>query len=106
MDVFTSDIGFSRNPKFGCQGSCTPFLGMGPGGHGNAKISGVLTKIGKFDIVLMYDISIARLIPIIKLTLVYYAKRERKMQVYYIIVFCKIVNMYCKNMFCIYRIPY
>ena len=70
------------------------------------KISGILTKIGKFDIVLMYDVSIARLIPIIKLTLVYYEKRERKKQVYYILVFCEIVNMYCKNMFCIYRIPY
>ena len=32
--------------------------------HGIGKISGVLTKIGKFDIALMYDISIARLIPI------------------------------------------
>ena len=39
------------------------FLGMRPG-----KISGFLTKIGKFDIVRMYDVSIARLIPIIKLT--------------------------------------
>ena len=27
-----------------------------------------MTKIGKFDIVLIYDVSIARLIPIIKLT--------------------------------------
>ena len=45
------------------------------------KISGVLTKIGKFDIILMYDVSTARLIPIIKLTLVYYEKRERKKQV-------------------------
>ena len=35
--------------------------------HGIGKISGILTKIGKFDIVLMYDISIARFIPIIKL---------------------------------------
>ena len=42
--------------------------------HGIGKISGVLTKIGKFDIVFMYDVSIARLIPIIKLTLVYYEK--------------------------------
>ena len=33
------------------------------------KISGVLTKIGKFDSVLMYDISIARLITIVILTL-------------------------------------
>ena len=38
------------------------------GAHGIGKISGILTKIGKFDIVLMYDVSIARLIPIIKLT--------------------------------------
>ena len=44
-----------------------PFLGTGSGAHGIGKISSVLTKIGKFDIVLMYDVSIARLIPIIKL---------------------------------------
>ena len=56
----------------------TPLFGNGAGAHGIGKISGVLTKIGKFDIVLMYDVSIARLIPIIKLTLVYYEKRERK----------------------------
>ena len=62
------------------QGSHTPF-GNGAGAHGIGEISGVLTKIGKFDIVLMYDIPIARLIPIIKLNLVYYEKRERKKQV-------------------------
>ena len=62
------------------QGSHTPF-GNGAGAHGIGEISGVLTKIGKFDIILMYDIPIARLIPIIKLTLVYYEKRERKKQV-------------------------
>ena len=65
-----------------------PFLGIG-------KIS-VLTKIGKFDIVLMYDVSIARLIPIIKLTLVYYEERERKKQVllYSIILWnCKYVTI-------------
>ena len=45
------------------------------------KKGSILTKIGKFDIVFMYDFSIARLIPIIKLTLVYYEKRERKKQV-------------------------
>ena len=44
------------------------------------KISGILTKTGKFDIV-MYDVSISRLIPIVKLTLMYYEKRERKKQV-------------------------
>ena len=46
----------------------TPLFGNGAGAHGIGIISGVLTKIGKFDIVLMYDASIARLIPIIKLT--------------------------------------
>ena len=61
------------------QGSHTPFWEWGRA-HGIGKISGILTKIGKFDIVLMYDVSIARLIPIIKLTLVYYEKRERKKQ--------------------------
>ena len=63
-----------------CQGSHTPFRKWGLG-HGIGKISGVLTKIGKFDIVLLYDVSIARLIPIIKLTLVSYEKREIKRQV-------------------------
>ena len=61
--------------------SLTPLFGNGAEAHGIGKISGVLTKIGKFDIVLMYDVSIARLIPIIILTLVYYEKRERKKQV-------------------------
>ena len=59
-----------------------PFFGNGAGAHGIGEISGVLNKIGKLDIVLMYDVSIARLIPIIKLTLVYYEKRERKKQVF------------------------
>ena len=59
----------------------TPLLGNGAGAHVVGKISGVLTEIGKFDIILMYDVSIARLIPIIELTLVYYEKRERKKQV-------------------------
>ena len=35
---------------------------------GIGKISGILTKIAKFDISLMYDVSIARLILIIRLT--------------------------------------
>ena len=60
----------------------TPLFGNGARAHGIGKISGVLTKIGKMDIVLMYDIYIARLIQIIKLTLVYYEKRERKKQVF------------------------
>ena len=59
----------------------TSLFGNGAGAHGIGKISGVLTKIGKFDIVLMYNISIARLVPIIKLILVSYQKRERKKQV-------------------------
>ena len=46
----------------------TPLFGNGAGAHGIGKIRGVFTKIGKFDFVLMYDVSIARLIPIIKLT--------------------------------------
>ena len=56
----------------------TPLFGNGAGANGIGKISGVLTKIGKFDIVLMYDVSIAILIPII---LLYYEKRERRKQV-------------------------
>ena len=74
----------------------TPLFGNGAGAHGIGKISGVLTKIGKFDIAHMYDVSIARLIPIIKLALVYYEKRERKKQVwlYSIILWnCKYVTI-------------
>ena len=56
----------------------THLFGNGARAHGIGKIGGVLTKIRKFDIVLMYDVSIARLIPIIKLTLVYYEKREKE----------------------------
>ena len=36
----------------------TPLFGNGTGAHGLGKISVILTKIGKFDIVLMYDVSI------------------------------------------------
>ena len=59
----------------------TPLFGNGAGAHGIGKITCVLAKIGKFDIVLMYDVSIARLIPIIKLALVHFEERERKKQV-------------------------
>ena len=55
----------------------TPLFGNWAGAHGIGKMSGVLTKIGKFNIVLRYDVSIARLI---KLTLVSYEKREIKKQ--------------------------
>ena len=58
----------------------TPLFGNGARAHGIGKISSVLTKIGNFDIVLI-DVSIARFIPIIKLALVHYEKRERKKQV-------------------------
>ena len=44
------------------QGSHTPF-GNVSGAQGIGKISCVLTKSGNFDIVLMYEVSIARLIP-------------------------------------------
>ena len=40
-------------------GALTPRFGNGAGAHGIGKISGVLTKIGKFDIVLKYGVSIA-----------------------------------------------
>ena len=50
----------------------TPLFGNGAGAHGIGKISGVLTKIGKLAIVLMYDVSIARFSPIIKLTFFLY----------------------------------
>ena len=42
------------------QGSRTTFWEWGRA-HGIGKISGVLTKIGKYDIVFMYDISIAQI---------------------------------------------
>ena len=35
----------------------TPLFGNGVRAHGIGKMSGVLTKIEKFDIVLMYDVS-------------------------------------------------
>ena len=55
--------------EFTEQGSHTPFREWGRS-YGIGKISGVLNKIGKLNTVLMYmyDVSIARLIPIIKLT--------------------------------------
>ena len=59
----------------------THLFGNGAGAYGIGKISSVLAKIGKFDIVLMNGVSIARLIPIIKLTIVSYEKREIKKQV-------------------------
>ena len=46
-----------------CFRALTPLFGNGDGAHGIGTISGVLTKIGKFDIILLYDVSIARLIP-------------------------------------------
>ena len=70
---------FVKSSRYNYQGFHTPFWN-GAGARGVGKISGALTNIGKFDIVLM-DVSIARLIPIIKLALVYYEKRERKKQV-------------------------
>ena len=36
----------------------TPLFGNGAGAHGIGEISGVLIKIGKFDIVRMYDVSL------------------------------------------------
>ena len=64
----------TRNPAF--PRALTPLFGNGAGAHGIGKISSVLTEIGKFDIILRYDVPIARMIPIIKLTLMYYEKRE------------------------------
>ena len=48
----------------------TPLFGNGAGAHGSGKISGVLTKIGKIYINFLYEVSIARLIPIVNLYLV------------------------------------
>ena len=41
----------------------------------------------------MYDVSIARLIPIIKLALVYYEKGKERSKYDWILLFCEIVNM-------------
>ena len=49
--------------------SLTPLFGNGAGAYGIGKISMVLTKIGKISIVFVYEVSIARLIPIVNLTL-------------------------------------
>ena len=71
-------------PLLGHSRALTPLLGNGARTHRIGKISGVLsllTKIVKFDIILTYDVSIARLIPIIKLTLVSYEKNKIKKQV-------------------------
>ena len=67
----------------------THLFGNGAGAHGIGKIRGVLTKNGKFDISLMYDVSIARLIPI-------------SSKCYYILLFYE--SLMCNNMFCIYII--
>ena len=86
------------------QGSHTPFWEWS-WGHGIRQNSGVLTKIGKFDIVLMYDVSNARLIPIIKLTLLSNEKREiKKLVWFYSIILwnCKYVTI-C-SVFVLYEI--
>ena len=76
-----------RDPPLIIYRALTPLFGNGA--HGIGKIRGVLTKIGKFDIILMYDVSIARLIP-------------ARSKCYYILLFCEI--LICNNMFCIYII--
>ena len=81
--------GYSLKRKYWLQGKAGllgHFLGMG-------KISGVLTKIGTFDIIFMYDVSIARLIPIIKLTLVTLGKGRERSKCDCILLFCEIGNM-------------
>ena len=47
----------------------TPLFGNGDGALGVGKISGVSTKIGKIHIVYMFEVSIARLIQIVNITL-------------------------------------
>ena len=47
----------------------TPLFGNGAGALGIGKISCVSTKIGKIYIVYMYEVSIARLIQIVNLSL-------------------------------------
>ena len=57
--VMENSIGLNRVKM--CQTrALTPRFVNGAKAHGIGKISGVSTKIGKFDIVLMYDVSIAR----------------------------------------------
>ena len=71
----------------------TPLFGNGAGAHGIGKISGVLTKIGKIDIVLMYDVSISRLIPIIKLSYCTMRKGKERSKCCYILLFCDEIKM-------------
>ena len=47
----------------------TPLFGNGAGAHGIGKISVFSTKFGKIYILYMYEVSNARLIPIVNLTL-------------------------------------
>ena len=81
LNIKTLALVDSENFMFPLFRALTPLFENGARAHGIGKIISVLTKIVKFDIVLMYDVSIARLIPIIKLALVFYEKRERKKQV-------------------------
>ena len=76
----------------------TPLFGNGAGAHGIGKISGVLTKIGKFDIVLMYEVSNARLIPIIKLSYCTMRKGRERSKCYnnYILLFCDEIFFFVK----------
>ena len=52
-----------------------------------------MTKIGKIDIVLMYDVSISRLIPIIKLSYCTMRKGKERSKCYYILLFCDEIKM-------------
>ena len=56
----TDNLNTSGEDK-GKPGLSHPFLGIGPG-----PTSGIGIKIGKIYIVFMYEVSIARLIPIVK----------------------------------------
>ena len=61
-------IGEKKASHNNLSGLSHPFLGMGPRA-GIGKISSLKTKIGKIYIVFMYEVSIARLTPIVNLTL-------------------------------------
>ena len=59
---------FIQSLKMGAR-ALTPLFGNGAGALGLGKISVISTKIGKIYIVYMYEVSNARLIPIVYLTL-------------------------------------
>ena len=64
-----STVGWSLICDCGISGLSHPFFGNGARALGIGKISFILNKFGKINIVFIYEVSIVRLIPIVNLTL-------------------------------------